>query len=1092
MKLLRILILSVAVVCGITATATVTPQTNRVGPYTISSFPAALPTTFPFNVSSELLVLNLGQGGIEHSPAEVLTLNSDYTVTGGGYNSSVQMQTGTVTVVTTGSHAVEVNDQIVILRNVPVNQPTSFQTGVPTWTTVEKAFDRASTVSQEITENVSRALQFPAGETASGVLELTLRAGKVVGFDEDGALTFYDPGGGGGGGGNTYYAGTGLSLTSNTFAVLPDQTFDNLTVTNTISGSIDGNAATATALETPRTINGIAFDGTADITVPAAAGTLTGTALASNVVSSSLTSYAGGSFGTMAAQNANSINVTGGTINGAVVTGLTAPSVGSDAANKDYVDSISAGITPRTGVVAATTANITLSGPQTIDGQGVIAGNRVLVKNQTLPEQNGIYDVAAGAWSRSSDSNTAGELLFGYYYFVSSGTTQGATSWFIQTAPAVLNTDPVVFSQFSASSSYTAGTGINLAGNQFSIATAQNGLNLVSSTFSGTIGASGPTTATLTTQTTTGNSYFANLVIKANQLNEQATNATSSVNINYDGYAGGTTQFRDFTVYDGKNSPIFGMVGSTKAASFAGSVSASASLASPLRFTFRNTSSNASAYSIVNVGNDTTSSAVELAAGSSANATYGANAGILWTSQNAPMVIGSNSAEVMRITSTGAAVTGSISVNSNANIRTTKGNFNLVLNIKDYGAVGDGVTNDTSAIASAVSALPSTGGILYVPRGEYLTDTITITSKTGLRIVGDGIGVSRLKGRTATRVLVVNSSSNVTVSGITFNGNCSTRTAGQQAVVFDIITGLDFNHNEIINSGEFAIMVGLTSGSDVRVTNNLIGLNYADGINIQNVTRYIIANNIVDGADDDCIAVNGSHGLIIGNNVKPRNDLGTSTGRGIWSGFNATDLTIIGNYIDSVKQTGIFINQEDSNKQTRIKVIGNTVVNTPLISGQPIAFIGTQDCTIENNTVYDPPIAVAGLIEIADWENLKISGNKLYQRTNGVFARGIHVEEGTGYSDTAWNDLTVKDNEIYFSGTSTSNGIYLQPNAANTMAYVIIDGNIVKQQFAVGNYIQLDGATATLGKIVNNTTMISGATVSPSASGGVFTVTGNN
>ena len=54
--------------------------------------------------------------------------------------------------------------------------------------------------------------------------------------------------------------------------------------------SVGGNAATATALQTPRNINGVAFDGTANITVTAAAGTVTGATLASNVLASSLTS----------------------------------------------------------------------------------------------------------------------------------------------------------------------------------------------------------------------------------------------------------------------------------------------------------------------------------------------------------------------------------------------------------------------------------------------------------------------------------------------------------------------------------------------------------------------------------------------------------------------------------------------------------------------------------------------------------------------------------------------------------------------------------------------------------------------------------
>jgi hypothetical protein len=63
-----------------------------------------------------------------------------------------------------------------------------------------------------------------------------------------------------------------------------------LTATGGVVGAVTGNASTATALQTPRAINGVNFDGTAAITVPAAAGTLTGATLASNVLASSLTS----------------------------------------------------------------------------------------------------------------------------------------------------------------------------------------------------------------------------------------------------------------------------------------------------------------------------------------------------------------------------------------------------------------------------------------------------------------------------------------------------------------------------------------------------------------------------------------------------------------------------------------------------------------------------------------------------------------------------------------------------------------------------------------------------------------------------------
>lgn len=61
-------------------------------------------------------------------------------------------------------------------------------------------------------------------------------------------------------------------------------------VTGNLTGNVTGNASTATALQTPRTINGTSFDGTANITVTAAAGTLTGATLAAGVTASSLTS----------------------------------------------------------------------------------------------------------------------------------------------------------------------------------------------------------------------------------------------------------------------------------------------------------------------------------------------------------------------------------------------------------------------------------------------------------------------------------------------------------------------------------------------------------------------------------------------------------------------------------------------------------------------------------------------------------------------------------------------------------------------------------------------------------------------------------
>lgn len=113
-------------------------------------------------------------------------------------------------------------------------------------------------------------------------------------------------------------------------------------------------------------------------------------------------------------------------------------------------------------VRAATTANITLSGAQTIDGVSVVAGDRVLVKNQTTGSANGIYVAATGAWTRATDMDTGPEAL-GAATFVSEGTTLGNTVW-LQTAdgPITIGTTALVFAQIGGGATYTAGNGITI------------------------------------------------------------------------------------------------------------------------------------------------------------------------------------------------------------------------------------------------------------------------------------------------------------------------------------------------------------------------------------------------------------------------------------------------------------------------------------------------------------------------------------------------------------------------------------------------------------------------------------------------------
>lgn len=157
-------------------------------------------------------------------------------------------------------------------------------------------------------------------------------------------------------------------------------------------------------------------------------------------------------------------------LNSNKITNLADPTSAQDAATKAYVDAARSGLDVKSSVRVATTANITLSGTQTIDGVVASAGDRVLVKNQTAGAQNGIYDVAVGAWTRSTDADTSGEFNSGAFTFVEEGTTNGGRGYVLTTANTItLGTTSLAFTMFSSSGAITAGTDLSFSGTTLNV-----------------------------------------------------------------------------------------------------------------------------------------------------------------------------------------------------------------------------------------------------------------------------------------------------------------------------------------------------------------------------------------------------------------------------------------------------------------------------------------------------------------------------------------------------------------------------------------------------------------------------------------------
>jgi phage-related tail fiber protein len=163
-------------------------------------------------------------------------------------------------------------------------------------------------------------------------------------------------------------------------------------------------------------------------------------------------------------------------LNSQKITNLATPTADTDAATKAYVDSSRAGLDPKDSVKVATTANITLSGTQTIDGVAVSVGDRVLVKNQSTASENGIYVVAASTWTRATDFDSNTEVTSGAFTFVESGTVNADSGWVLATDGSItVGTTALSFTQFSGAGSITAGIGLTKTGSTLDVNLAASG-----------------------------------------------------------------------------------------------------------------------------------------------------------------------------------------------------------------------------------------------------------------------------------------------------------------------------------------------------------------------------------------------------------------------------------------------------------------------------------------------------------------------------------------------------------------------------------------------------------------------------------------
>jgi len=157
------------------------------------------------------------------------------------------------------------------------------------------------------------------------------------------------------------------------------------------------------------------------------------------------------------------------------------PQAETDAINLQSARRLVQGVTNRKEAVrAASTTNVTVASPGTaIDGVTLANGDRVLLKDQSTGSQNGIYDFngSASPLTRSADADSDVEVKPGTQVFVSEGSANGNSTYQITTdGPIVVGTTALVWAQTSSGgTTYSAGNGLTLTTNTFSVNPLTNG-----------------------------------------------------------------------------------------------------------------------------------------------------------------------------------------------------------------------------------------------------------------------------------------------------------------------------------------------------------------------------------------------------------------------------------------------------------------------------------------------------------------------------------------------------------------------------------------------------------------------------------------
>ncbi len=554
----------------------------------------------------------------------------------------------------------------------------------------------------------------------------------------------------------------------------------------------------------------------------------------------------------------------------------------------------------------------------------------------------------------------------------------------------------------------------------------------------------------------------------------------------------GTTD-NHVAVFDGATGKLLKSGG---AAVGSAAFSPASDFATPASVTTAQTAAEAAASAAAAAASTATSAASTAASAvSTANTASAAAASAVSTANTASAAAASavSTANTAQTAATNAGTAAAAALTA-ANLRVQRSH--LPLNVKFYGAIGDGVANDRAAIATAIAAMTPYSA-LYFPPGKYRIASVIgdISGMNNCAFIGDQAEIYNDTGASGGNTLVFSHTcSKIQVHGIKFTGSSSVRGNGihiRMGCSNSTIRGCHFE-----GCSDFGVLVSHGSGagwiSNINVLDCSFNSTLGDGVHVGAATDVLIANcHFVNTGDDaigiiaDTESLQPNRVSVIGCTIYLAGAGGSGCGIRINEG---TDIVLCGNAIYDTQEAGIFVGRylSTSAYNARIFIVDNKIVysNDNAGHGGGITVQYANQCTIQANKVEAPDNG--GGIAFADCNNLVVQSN-LIKTCPG---RGIALNDGV----TAVNNCTnvvINGNTIDNCGTSGSGteAIYVCAPATKTVSDVLITGNVVIASPA-GNYI-FTNRLGGIAKIYNNTVLEAGRTIG-SGGVGVSALAGNN